>query len=96
MQPKPSPSLAPRFFHEYTRVTCAYHVIQPVDGRERTHQSAVLQLQRICLRNGWACGRFEWPPSTAGNVVDEEVVVAMANRTPSNSFSGEAKDGTGT
>ena len=28
--------------------------------------------------------------------VDEQVVAAMASRTPSNSVSGEAKDGTGT
>ena len=46
--------------------------------------------------DGWAYERFEWPPSPVGNLVYEQVVAAMASRTPSNSVSGEAKDGTGT
>ena len=32
---------------------------------------------------------------TVGDLVDEEIVSAMASRTSSNSVSGEAKDGTG-
>lgn len=75
-------------------MTCGYHVIQQVDGRDvPTNQlfcscSAFVYATLVGLED-------EWPSSTIGDLVDKEVVAAMASRTPSNSVSGEAKDGTG-
>lgn len=75
-------------------MTCGYHVIQQVDGRDvPTNQlfcscSAFVYATLVALED-------EWPSSTFGDLADEEVVAAMASRTSSNSVSGEAKDGTG-